>query len=91
MQRSCDFWKRPASPPVLHYRTSGDDAETGVFREHRDQFVGHTIGKVVLRGISGEVVEGKHSQGADDGLRVAMEQAFTQGVCAQGHDGDDNQ
>jgi hypothetical protein len=62
MERSCDFWKRPASPPVLHHRGSGDDAETGVFREHGDQLVGHTIGKVVLRGISGQVVEGEHSQ-----------------------------
>jgi hypothetical protein len=91
VKRSCDFWKRPASTPVLHHGSSGDDAETGVFGEHRDQLVGHAIGEVVLRRVSGQVVEGKHSQGADDGLRVAMEQAFPQGVRAQGHDGDGNE
>ena len=91
MERSCDFWKRPASPPVLHHRSSGDDAETGLFREHRNELVGHAIGEVVLGGISGQVVEGKHARELMPGCWLRWSRRSPRGVRAKGSDGDGNE
>ena len=50
---------------VRHNRRPGDDAEFLDLRELGDQGVRHAIGKIILRGIAGEISEGQNRDGLD--------------------------
>ncbi len=68
---------------VLHGGGSRDDAEGGVLREHGGELVGHAVGKVVLGGVAGEVIEWEDSERGDPGCCVAIEGATSQAACAE--------
>jgi hypothetical protein len=37
----------------LHSRGAGDDARRAVFGKRSNEFVGHAVGKIVLRSVTG--------------------------------------
>lgn len=66
-----DFRQGAGRALVLHHRRSGDDAQSRILGKHGSQFVGHAVGEIILAGIAGKIVEGKHGQRGD--VRFARE------------------
>lgn len=64
-QLASDVGKRTLYAFVLHGGGAGDDAERGVLSQHGDDFVGHAIGEVVLRRVTGEIRQRNHGDGMD--------------------------
>ena len=56
-QRPGNFGQWPPGAFILHNRGAGYDAQCRVLGKHRDEFVAHPVGKVLLAGISGKVIE----------------------------------
>jgi len=48
---------------VGHDRSTGDDAKVGDPGKLCDEFVGHAVGEVLLRRVTGEVVKGENGEG----------------------------
>jgi hypothetical protein len=77
-KRFRDFPQRAMRSLVLHGGGSRDDAEGGILCQHGGQFIGHTIGEVLLATVAGEVVEWKYRQGSDPEFCVASPTARAQ-------------
>ena len=75
-----------------HDGGTGDDAKIGDTGELSDELVGHAVGEVLLAWVAGEVLKRKHGNRADGGATVAMEEAGSQRMGAQGEyeDGNEN-
>jgi len=46
-------------------RSPGDHAQSRLFGKHGDQFFGHSVGKIILGRVAGEVLKGQDCNGMD--------------------------
>src|SRR6516164_8047356 len=76
VQFSCDFWERFLRLLVLHRRRSRDHFHTADLREVSDQCVSHSIRKIFLCRVGGEILERKYSERADRGYPSSAKQAL---------------
>src|SRR3954452_8199598 len=60
-----DFMHWTAHALVSHYRSSRYHAQRSALRQHRDEFIRHTVGEVVLGVISREIDQRQYRDGVD--------------------------